>query len=426
MSASFFLRFLPIMTFFSVIFASVISHGLTLDEAISLAKRNLPSYRASLEKQRASEALYRASLSPYLPSLDASFSQGRSFTSGDESRFQTADLTLSYTLFDWGKRKAQRNIARLNLDSSGADVEETLLDLEYAVKSAFYTVQAYKEAVEQRTIQLADAEKDHEVAAGRYQFGVARLSDVLQASVRLEQARFHLVQAQGDLKKALSELNSLIGSPLETDHDTGTIVEPVAALPDFETLVQRSLERPEVKRVEYAIRIEEQSASIIRSTFLPSFSADASYSTIDGDVSRSLAREEKTATVRAVWNIFELGKFYTYRATEFQKNASVETLNELKRAVSLDVRKAYEDMATAQKELEVARTQLQQAEHNYSQAFGEYKVGKGDILALIQAESFLAASREQLVRSKLGVMLSKAVLERVTGMRTCEPPVPDR
>jgi outer membrane protein TolC len=274
--------------------------------------------------------------------------------------------------------------------------------------------------VEQRKIQLKDAEKDFEVADGRYKFGVAKLSDVLQASVRLEQARFNLIQTEGNLKKGLSDLNSLIGRPLDTDDDLQSISDIEVTIPDIEKLSVIALDRPEIKQAEDSIQISDNSKSLIRSTFFPVFSADASYIKSEGDIIGSLFREEKTATLRATWNIFEFGKFYTYRSADFEKNVSVENLSDIKRKVMLDVRKTFEDFMTSWNKLKVAKTQLQQAEHNYSQAFGEYKVGKADILSLIQAESLLADSREQVVLSKLSLMLSKALLERVAGISKLE------
>ncbi|MDI6728626.1 MAG: TolC family protein, partial [Thermodesulfovibrionales bacterium] len=114
------------------------AYALTLDEAISLAMENLPSYKASLIKVRSTEALYDASLASYLPSLDASTSQKRLYTSREFSA-RTYDLTLSYTLFDGGKRRANRDIARLNLNTDKEEVRKSLLDLEYNIKAAFYT-----------------------------------------------------------------------------------------------------------------------------------------------------------------------------------------------------------------------------------------------------------------------------------------------
>lgn len=408
------------MSFFLSVLQPSASYPLTLEEVISLAKENLPSYKAIVERSKSLKALYNASSSPYLPSLDASSTHGRIFTSSDEFRRQSYDLTLSYTLFDWGNRSSKRNIARLNLDIGEEEARKNLLDLEFAVKSAFYTVQALHEAAGQRKIQLKDAEKDYEVASGRYAFGVAKLSDVLQASVRLEQARFNLVQAEGNLKKGLSDLNSLIGRPLDTGYELHGIPEMQITVPDIDKLSETALSRPEIQQAENSIKIFENNKSAIRSTFLPYFSVSATYSRAEGDYAGSFSDEEKIVAVRANWNIFELGKFYSYRAADLEKNAAVENLNDIRRAIILDVRKAFEDFMTALNGLQVARTQLIQAEHNYSQAFAEYKVGKADILSLIQAESLLADSRQQAVLSKLNLMLSKARLERAAGIDKLE------
>lgn len=401
---------------FITIFSSQSSYSLTLDEAIILAKENLPSYKASLIRVKSTEALYSASLSPYLPSLDASASDGRIFTSAGEFKTRNYTLALSYTLFDWGNRKANRDISRLNLNVSREDLKKNLLDLEFNVKVAFYTVIAQKDALEQRKIQLQDAQKDYEVADGRYTFGVAKLSDVLQSSVRLEQAKFNVIQSEGDFKKALSELNSLTGKPLESEYDIQGSLEQDIRIPDISNLYDVTLLRPEVKQAQNAVKIAENNRSIIRSTFLPAFSVTSSYIKTDGNRIGTSFEEEKTTTLNATWNIFELGKFFRFRSSEFEKNVSLENLNELKRQLLLDVQKTFEDFRTSLNKLKVAQQQLKQAEYNYSQAFGEYKVGKADILSLVQAESLLASAREQLVSSRLNLMLSKALLERVSGV----------
>lgn len=408
--------------FFIVFFIFSKSNALTLDEAISLAKENLPSYRASLTKIKATEALYNASFSAYLPSLDFSASYRRQFTSLGEFNTRNYDLSLSYTLFDGGKRKANRNIARLNLDIDKEESKKNLLDLQFNVKVSFYTVLAQKEILEQRKIQLKDAEKDYEVAEGRYKFGVAKLSDVLQASVRLEQAKFNLIQAEGDLKKSLSELNSLIGKDLQTTHELEGMLYSDLLLPDRKILFELATKRPEIIQAENSIKIAENNLLSNRSTFYPSISLKALYSKTGGDF-RNISfidDEEKTASIIFTWNIFELGKFFKQRSLRFEKDISKDSLEELKRTLILETNKVYEDLITNLNKIKVAEQQLKQAEYNYSQAFGEYKVGKADILALIQAESQLSNAREQLIGSKLNFMLTKSLLERVTGIYLLE------
>ncbi|MGB9714902.1 MAG: TolC family protein [Thermodesulfovibrionales bacterium] len=407
-----------IITF--LIFLSQESQSLTLDEAISLAKETLPSYKASLIRTKSAEALYNASLSPYLPSLDASSSQNRIYTTQQEFSTRRYDLTLSYILFDAGNRRANRNIAGLNFDISKEELRKNLLDLEFNVKVAFYTAIARRETLEQRKVQLQDAQKDYEVAEGRYKFGVAKLLDVLQASVRLEQARFNVIQAEGEFKKSLSELSSLIGKPLDSQYEIQGSIDLEVRPPDREKLSQIALQRPEIKQSEDAVKIAENNRSLVLSNFLPTFSLNASYLKTEGGVFRTAFPEEKVANVTATWNIFELGKFFKLKSSGLEKDASLEQLNEIKRQILLDVHKTYEDFITASNNLKVAQEQLKQAEHNYNQAFGEYKVGKADILSLVQAESLLANAREQLIISRLNLILSKTLLERIAGIEKLE------
>ncbi|MBM4128684.1 MAG: TolC family protein, partial [Nitrospira sp.] len=190
--------------------------------------------------------------------------------------------------------------------------------------------------------------------------------------------------------------------------------------PTRERLSQVALLRPEVKQLEDSVKIAENNRSRVLGSFFPSFTANASYLKTEGGVFAPTFPEEKTLGITATWNIFELGKIFRLRSSDLEKNISQENLNDLKRLLLLDVHKTYEDFITASKKLAVAEQQLKQAEHNYSQAFGEYKVGKGDILSLVQAESLLATAREQLVSSRLNLIISKSLLERVAGIQKLE------
>jgi len=394
--------------------------SLTIDEAIEMAKRNAPFYRATELKIRATEALYKATLSPYLPVLDVSTLQSRHYTSSIDYNTRNYEVKLSYTIFDGGIRRNERDLALLNLDIDREEFRKSLLELEYQVRVAYYTVIATKEILDLRTIQLKDAEKDHEVAEGRYRFGVARFSDVLQASVRLQQARFNLAQAEGDMRKALSELNSLIGRDLDSPFDLQGSLNTDFEIPERERLFDAGMKRPEVIQAEKNLSIAERNRSKALSPFFPVLSLNASYSKTEGGIFRFTFPEEKRIDLSATWNIFELGKFFRLKSFEREIDISSERLKEVKRQTLLDIYRAIQDLSTAMSKVKVAEEQLRQAQHNYEQAFGEYKVGKADILSLVQAESQLATAREQLINSRLSVILSKSLLERIAALEIKE------
>ena len=396
--------------------------ALNLNEAIDIAKAYLPSYQASEIQVQSTEALYKASLAPYFPLLDATTTQERISSSTDDYNLSTYDIILSYTLFDGGRRKANKNIASLNLDIDEQEYRKNLIDLEFNVKSAFYIALARQEIVHQRQIQLKDATRDYEVAQGRNRLGAAKLSDVLQAAVRLEQAKFNLVQGRGELMNALSDLNSLLGRPLQSPYDLEGYLKFHARLPDIGALSAVALERPEIKQAESQVKISKNNKSLDTSAFFPTLSAIASYSRAESSIAefRGISSEDKIVGINATWNIFELGKFYRRKSSSLEIKVSRKRLDESKRQLLLDVQKTYQDFLTAGENVNVAEQQLVEAEHNYSQAFGEYKVGKGDILSLVTAEGLLSNAREQATTSRLNHILAKALLERVSGIESLE------
>jgi outer membrane protein TolC len=404
--------------------------ALTVDDAISLATEKLPSYKAAETQVKATDALYKASLAPYLPSLDAATAQERHQTRTSDFDLSTYDVTMSYILFDGGRRRADRKIARLNLEIDKENAEVNLLQLRFDVTSAFYTAMARSEILSHRRVQQQDAQKDYEVARGRHQFGVARLSDVLQASVRLEQAKFNRIQAEGDLKNGLSDLNSLIGRPLGGSYDLEGFLGTELKMVGLDRLVESALEKPEIKQGEHSIGIAEGTKSVEKSAFLPVVTANASYNRSEGGPGVGGAggsdgtAEDKTIGITATWNVFELGKFYRTKSAGISVNVSEEQLSETIRQILLDLQKAHQDYLTASENIGSAQEQLKQAEHSYSQALGEYRVGKGDILALVQAESALAVAREQLTTAKLNLAVAKAQVERTAGIERLESMAP--
>jgi len=402
--------------------------ALTLEEAISLALKNLPAYQAVLKKVQSSEALYKASYGPYLPSVDVGGSREWHDTSVSNYDTTNNDASVSLTLFDGFKREANRNIAKYNLGTDQEELRKSRLQVDFDVKVSFYTAIATRDILNHRKKQLENAKTDFEVADGRHKFGVAKLSDVLQASVRLEQAKFNLIQAEGNVIKALSELSSLIGKRFDEPYDVEGTLEASKTAPEEKVLADLVLQRPEIRQFEYAVKRAESTRTLSYSPFYPTLSASAVYSRTGESNIYASAFEDRAALLTASWNIFELGKFYRAKSARIDVGISEDNLREIERQLLLDLRRNYENFLTAAKNVDVADTQLKQAQQNYDQAFGEYKVGKGDILALVVAEGLLQTAREQSTTSKLNLILSRALLERNAGLESLEnlkaPPQP--
>jgi outer membrane protein len=400
------------------------STALTLEEAISLAKSTLPAYQAQASRVGAFDARHKATLGLYLPSIDFSGNTTSHNSTGPNYSSNVYDVTASLNLFDY-KRGPTRDISRYNLNTEQEGLKVSLLDLQFDVKSSYYTVLASRGILKQRELQLDNALKNYEVAEGRRKYGVAKLSDVLQVSVRLEQARFNLVQSEGTLKKSLAELSSLIGRPVVSADELQGDFTFNMPLPDEDILLKAQVRRPEIIQAELAVKRAESNQSLATGDYFPVISGNLTYSRTDDTIANSIPPfvnplEDRSAALMASWNLFEFGKFYRSKAASIDILTSGENLKETRRKLQLELRKSYEDFVTASRNVKVALEQDRQAQQNYDQAFGEYKVGKGDILSLVVAETLLSQAREQMVSSALNLYLSKALLERTAGIESLE------
>lgn len=76
-----------------------------------------------------------------------------------------------------------------------------------------------------------------------------------------------------------------------------------------------------------------------------------------------------------------------------------DTLDEVRQQVELDVWNSYQALRSATLTLEQSQTLLDLAGHSYSAAQKRYKIGVGNILELLNAQSALANAKKQRIQS---------------------------
>ncbi|SNZ02773.1 Outer membrane protein TolC [Persephonella hydrogeniphila] len=404
-----------IFTFFLIFFCT--AYSLTVEEAIQLAEKNHPY----LLQQKSTLGSYRydyiSSYGSFLPSVSVDYTYSR-YRNSEDYFSRNYSLTFYWTVYNAGQNILINRIKKAMFSSFEKNFEETLLDIHYQVKKAYYQACADKEILRFRKIQLKAAQKNFDMAKKKLKLGLVKKSDYLQAKVRLENVRYMLVQAENEYKKSIANLNSLIGFPIDrkTEVDSTVIVKfEDDKIPDFDTIKKLALKRPIFKQYRYDLKASELQVKQSLLSFTPSvylsYSINRDYSSLYG------SSDYNTFRVGLSWTVFEgLKRYYNYLSARENERSYRYRLKELKRQIILNLYSTYLDLKTAYKNVNVAKTLLKEAEHNYKQALGEYKVGKGDIISLVTAESALADAHETYVQSLLNIAITRAVLERGIGM----------
>ncbi|GAB6072522.1 TolC family protein [Venenivibrio stagnispumantis] len=404
-----------ILLFIIIFYKSVFA--LTLDEAINMALTNLPQYKEAIHNKEQSYYNYQASKSGFFPQISYSFNYSK-YTDYNPYDFFSRNhaLNVIWYLFDSGNTYFGSKINFYTYKSYEELLNKTKSDIIYNVKVAYYQTIALKQIAEIREIAVKNAQIDYEIAIEKKELGLVKLSDVLQAKVRFENAKLSLIQAKNDYKKSLSNLNSLIGNNLEEEISLDEkVLKEISemSLPQFDKLKQIALEnRPEYKYQKYILNQAKESINLVKAQYLPSLYLQASFNNGYSSLT-NVKNDYNVYSFGLQWNIFSgFKREFNYLSAKEQEKAALNGLKEIERTISVNLYNKYLDLETSFEKLNASKTTLEQAKQNYEQAIGEYKAGTGDILSLTTAETLLANAHETYINSLLDIAISVSNLER--------------
>lgn len=406
-----------ILVIFFMIFN--LSFALDLEQAVKLALKNHPFLKQKFSELRSKRFDYFTTYGNFIPTLSFDYTYSKYRDTEPDYFSRNYSFSFYWTIYNSGQNILLNRIKEKLLKSSQNDYSETVLDIKFQIKKAYYTACANREILRFRKIQLKAAEKNFQMAEKKLKLGLVKRSDYLQAKVRLENVRYMLFQAENEYKKSIAHINSLIGFPLDTQTEIDTsILTQVEKekIPDFRSIKKTAFHRPIFRQYTYDLEASKLRSIQSILSFTPSiyisYSINRDYSTIYGN-----SQNYNIFRIGLSWTIFEgLKRYYYYLSSKEDERFYRYRLKELKRQILLNLYSLYLDLKTSYKNLEVSKTLLKEAEHNYKQALGEYRVGKGDIISLVTAESSLANAHETYVQSLLNIALTKAILEREMGV----------
>jgi len=196
--------------------------ALTLDEAISLARRNNPVFLSQANDRTAADAAVRSARGAFLPSADASFAaryqqggqqvfNGLSFSNSSATRQSSYDLSLNYRLNSATFVNPRAAVA--NRNAVEADITGAAEQLRAAVTQQYLSVlQAQARAALQDTL-VNTAQVQLELAKAKVAVGSGTILDVRSAEVALGRAQVSQLTEQNNVEVEKLRLYQQLGVP---------------------------------------------------------------------------------------------------------------------------------------------------------------------------------------------------------------------
>ena len=195
---------------------------LTLADAITDAAAQGPQYRVAQANERAARAAYRARLGDYLPHAALSWSDTRNDNSFYPNRrwLDALTLTVSFTLWDNGRREIALTQARVNRDVARTVRQDMDRAVQHDVTAAYDAYETARASATLAVEGVAVARETFRVQQSRYSAGAITSFELLEAQVNLSEAESRLVQARYATRLALTGLEAILGKRLFSSKDS--------------------------------------------------------------------------------------------------------------------------------------------------------------------------------------------------------------
>ncbi len=404
-------------------------YRLTLREALRIALRTYPGLGAAQQGIAASKAGIGVAQSQYYPTLSGSSTYTREtgnfgpqpgfpFTIPESPvnyDFYQAQLTLSETLFSFGRRRSQVLQNRHLYRASRSQYSRTLQDTVLNVEKAFFLVLKDQKLIRVDDLTIDDYKLQEQVAEIRYKDGVATTYDVLNARVNLSNALLTKVTDRNQLRVDRLTLDRAMGVVSNSPYRAVPLLSlPVPVLIPDQAVAVALRNRPDLEQITQQALAQKQVVKFNQAQFFPTVQTVGAYS-LDSEFFPLVYNWSVGTTLTVpIFNGFQFVK-QTQQARAQMKQTLFQR-EDLRQQTIVEVKTDIFNIRTDDQKIAADRELVSQAEQNLYLAENQFRVGTGTSVAVTQSERDLASARAALVRDQADLGIAIAQLKHDEGV----------
>jgi outer membrane protein TolC len=334
---------------------------------------------------------------------------------------------VTQEIFDFGRIAAQSAALDASVLVERYRGSTTLLDVEFAVESSYFAVNAAKAVVVASEGAYARATAHRDLAKAGVDSGLRPPIELTRAEADLKRFDVGRIRARGGLSVAQAQLAAAVGVPEAELDAADTPTADLTSLPSAASLLRESGERdPAILGAVARVREQEARTSAIRAEMRPNLwftgtfsgrggSADASTGTLPSDSWAPIVPNWDVGVVLS-WRAFDdtiLTRASASRAREMVRRAELASVRQSETSV---VQQAYTNAQVAQNALPALVRSREAAQANYVQVEARFKAGLSSAVELADAEAIRTDAEIQEALGTFEVGRTRAGLARAVGL----------
>ncbi len=329
-----------------------------------------------------------------------------------------SQFRLRQVIFD-RKVFLSRDRAELNAEIARQAHRQAEMETIFATARLYHgaRVAARNTAVLRQALDAARADLSR--AEALHEAGQVTEADVLSLGVHVADLTEQIIRADNDVDLMRSELNQIMGEPLEKAYElTTALVEVEESRPAVDpadpgrTAMENS---PVARQHELQEEMARIGHEIAKTAFAPSVRFDAAWES-DRVSFTGAGGTNWMLGVAVDVNLFDgLGKLAGLRVADAERRRASASRRDAIETLRLEVRRASLDRKAALESLEVAVRSVAQARESHRITQARYEGGLANVTELLRSQNALLGAEARLLGAIYQVRLSAVRLALVTG-----------
>lgn len=416
--------------------AEPVPSALSLDAALRIGRARQPQLRQARALSEAAEARVDVARAPLLPRVEINGGYTRStanfiprpgqlpmgfatsgMTSFNTFNFFSSGITASQLLWDFGQTWRRKKAAEATADAQRNTERATQLSADLAIRNAFFTALAARDAVAVAREALANQTRHVEQIRAFTEVGTRPEIDLLQALTDQANTEVSLINAQNDYATARAILNQAMGVEGSAGYDVvGGPTAPVTGEDGgLEPLTDEAVRaRPEIAAEVDRLRAQELTNEATSARYWPSLAVSTGLTYNGRDLERMVWNW--SGGLSLAWPLFEGG---AVRATVREGTATADALRAeidlVRQQVRVEVEQARLGVTSAKAAVNAAERALTNARARLELAEIRYRTGVGSGIELSDAQLAATNAAFQKLQSTLRLDTARAQLQRSLG-----------
>ena len=412
----------------------------TLQDCIDYAmENNITLQKSKLSKQSATEDL-KGAKAALLPTLSASTNQSLGYQPWKDSgmsyvtngtvntKIDKTSYNGSYSLSgQWTVWNGNRNFNTIKLDQLSEDqaelqTQETANSIQERIAQIYSQILYLDENVKVNEQMLETSLKNEE--RGREMVAVGKMSkaDLAQLSAQRANDEYSIVEAKSQLMNYKLQLKQLLEI---TDEEQFNVAIPeisderiLAEIPSLQSVYEQALmSRPEIERLQLAIKSSDVSVSIAKAGWMPSVNLTGGITTSTNSLSGTSWGSQMKSNVNSSLGVGVTVPIYDGRSTKTSVNkakiqqlqAQLNLLDQQKTLYS-DIQQYWLNAWTNQEKYLAAKSSVESAQQSYDLLSEQFRLGLKNIVELLTGKDNLLSAQQSQLQSKYLTLYNQQML----------------